>query len=155
MPYRETAFAKRERCADRGFLLKPAAHKGDSKVRRIGLKYKLLLGPMVMVCLVMVVSLIVVVTVLKRQNRSASYDQIQKAVHNVEEELQARQARLLEAARQVSGAYDLGARVKESGGRRCTDCEDEGWAHASGTQGGARSGSGHGRGAGGHAAKRR
>jgi len=91
---------------------KSAPRKGDSKVRRIGLKYKLLLGPMVMVCLVMVVSLIVVVTVLKKQSRTASYDQIQKAVHIVEEELRTRQARLLEAAKQVGGAYDLGARVK-------------------------------------------
>ena len=81
-------------------------------MRRIGLKYKLLLGPIVMVCLVMIVSLIVVVMVLKRQNRSTSYDQIQKAVRIVQEDLQARQSRLLEAARQVSGAYDLGARVK-------------------------------------------
>jgi hypothetical protein len=79
---------------------------------RIRLKYKLLFGPMIMVCLVMVVSLIVVVTVLKKQSKTASYNQIQKAVHIVQEELRTRQARLLEAARQVSGAYDLGARVK-------------------------------------------
>ena len=79
---------------------------------RIKLKYKLLFGPMIMVCLVMVVSLIVVVTVLKKQSRTASYNEIQKAVDIVEEELRTRQARLLEAARQVSGAYDLGARVK-------------------------------------------
>lgn len=78
----------------------------------IRLKYKLLFGPMIMVSLVMVVSLIVVVTVLKKQSRTASYNQIQKAVHIVQEELRARQLKLLEAARQVSGAYDLGARVK-------------------------------------------
>ncbi len=78
----------------------------------IRLKYKLLFGPVIMVCLVMVVSLIVVVTVLKKQNKTASYNQIQKAAHIVEEELRARQGRLLEAARQVSNAYDLGARVK-------------------------------------------
>jgi len=78
----------------------------------IRLKYKLLFGPVIMVCLVMVVSLIVVVTILKKQSRTASYNQIQKAAHIVEEELRARQGRLLEAGRQVSNAYDLGARVK-------------------------------------------
>jgi hypothetical protein len=81
-------------------------------MKGIKLKYKLLFGPMTMVCLVMVVSLAVVVTVLKTQNKSASYDQIRKAAAIVEEDLRARQLRLLEAARQVSGAYDLGARVK-------------------------------------------
>jgi len=81
-------------------------------MKGIRLKYKLLFGPMIMVCLVMVVSLIVVVTVLKTQNRSASYDQVRKGAVIVEEDLRARQLRLLEAARQVSGSYDLGARVK-------------------------------------------
>lgn len=67
---------------------------------------------MIMVCLVMAVSLIVVVTVLKKQSKTTSHNQIQKAIHIVQEELRARQLKLLEAARQVSGAYDLGARVK-------------------------------------------
>jgi hypothetical protein len=81
-------------------------------VKRIRLKYKLLFGPILMVVLITVVSLIVVVTVLKKQSRTASYHQIQKAAHIVQEELRTRQIKLLEAAKQVSGAYDLGARVK-------------------------------------------
>src|ERR1039458_4741194 len=40
-------------------------------------------------------------------------------------------------------------------GWRCEDREDEGWAHASGAQSRARGGSGHGRGVGGHATRRR
>jgi hypothetical protein len=81
-------------------------------MKGIRLKHKLLFGPIIMVCLVMVVSLIVVVTVLKTQNRNASYDQIRKAAAMVYEDLRTRQLRLLEAARQVSMVNELGSRVK-------------------------------------------
>ena len=81
-------------------------------MKGIRLKYKLLFGPLTMVCLVMAVSLIVVVTVLKKQSRTASYDQIQKSANIIGEELRARQLKLMEAARQVSRVNELGSRVK-------------------------------------------
>jgi len=81
-------------------------------MKKIRLKYKLIFGPMIMVFLIMVVSLTLVVTVLKKQNRGTSFDQIQKSANIVQEELRARQLKLTEAAQQVSNAKDLGARVK-------------------------------------------
>ncbi len=88
------------------------AHGRDSKMKRIRLKYKLLFGPLIMVCLVMAASLMVVVTVLKKQSRTESYHQIHKAILIVQEELRTRQLKLLDAAHQVLQAYDLGARVR-------------------------------------------
>jgi hypothetical protein len=81
-------------------------------MKRIRLKYKLLFGPLIMVILIMAISLIVVVTVLRNQNRSTSYDQIQKAVNIVREELLAGQLKLMEAAQQMSRVTDLGAKIR-------------------------------------------
>ena len=81
-------------------------------MNRKSIKFKLLFGPVIMLILVMVISLIAVVTVLKKQNKNTSYDQIKKSIKMVQEELRINNLKLLEAAQQVAKINELGASIK-------------------------------------------
>jgi methyl-accepting chemotaxis protein len=81
-------------------------------MNRKSIKFKLLFGPIVILILVMVISLIAVVTVLKTQNSAASNEQIQKSIKIIQEDLRVSQQKLLEAAMQASKVNDKGSQAK-------------------------------------------
>lgn len=81
-------------------------------IRRMKLKTKLIFGSLAMVILVMLASTIVVATLIKRQNRETSNDQIEKSLNVVRDDLTAKQTEILSTANQLATVDRMGSKVK-------------------------------------------
>jgi len=81
-------------------------------MRKMTLKNKLVTGSLAMVIPVMVASAFVVGIVINRQNKAASYGNLEKSLNIVRKELIVTQKKLLSDTRQMAAANDMGGRVK-------------------------------------------
>jgi hypothetical protein len=81
-------------------------------IKRMKLKSKLIVGSLAMVILVMTVSTVVVSTVISKQNREASSDQIRKSLNIVRDDLLGKQGKLASNARQTATVNKMGSKVK-------------------------------------------
>jgi uncharacterized protein YoxC len=76
------------------------------------LRKKLIVGGLMAVVLVMLASAIVVSIVINRQNKSASFQNLEKSLNLVREELLLMQSKLLSDVHQLSTANEMGAALK-------------------------------------------
>ena len=81
-------------------------------MKKLTLKNKLLAGSLAMVVLVMVASAIVVSMVINRQNTTASYQNLEKSLNIIREELSGVQNKLLSNTRQMAVINEMGSSLK-------------------------------------------
>jgi Methyl-accepting chemotaxis protein (MCP) signalling domain len=81
-------------------------------MKKMKLKNKLLIGSLTMVIFVMIASAVVVSFVISNQNRTASYENLEKSVNIVRIELLNTQKQLLSDTRQMSSINDMGSKIK-------------------------------------------
>ena len=83
-----------------------------AEMKKMTLKSKLLAGSLAMVVLVMLSSAVVVSVVINMQNRAASYQNIEKSMNIIREELSGIQDKLLADARQMANLNEMGSSLK-------------------------------------------
>ncbi|MBW1803881.1 MAG: hypothetical protein JRJ85_24505, partial [Deltaproteobacteria bacterium] len=81
-------------------------------MKKMTLKNKLLAGSVAMVVLVMAASAIVVSVVINRQNRTASFQNIERSLNIIREDLSGIQDKLLADTRQMAGINEMGSTLK-------------------------------------------
>ena len=85
--------------------------KERTPMKSMTLRTKLFAGSLAMVILVMVASAIVVSIVINKQNRTASYQNLEKSLNIIREELLVTQKKLLSDARQMVIANNMGGKL--------------------------------------------
>ena len=81
-------------------------------MKSLTLKNKLVVGSLTMVILVMAASAAVVSVVINRQNRDASYQNIEKSLNIMKSELSVIQNKLLSDVRQMANINAMGSSIK-------------------------------------------
>ena len=81
-------------------------------MKSMTLRNKLLAGSLAMVIFVMASSAIVVSMVINKQNRTASYQNLEKSLNIIREELSVTQKKLLSNVRQMATVNDMGSQIK-------------------------------------------
>ena len=79
---------------------------------RMKLRTKLIAASLVIMIVPMVVSVAMVSVITTRQNRSVSFDRIDKSLNIVRDDLAGKQAKLLSDAFQLAGVNGMGSRIK-------------------------------------------
>ena len=78
----------------------------------VSLKNKLIAGSLAIVILVMLASAVVVSVVINRQNKSASFDNIEKSINIARDELSSMQTKLLSDTNQMAVNNEIGATLQ-------------------------------------------
>ena len=81
-------------------------------MRSLALKTKLITGSLAMVVLVMVASALVVSVVTGKQNKSESFENLERSLSRIQGELSETQGKLTADARQMSTINDMGSKIK-------------------------------------------
>ncbi|MDD5205218.1 MAG: hypothetical protein PHS17_07340, partial [Desulfobacterales bacterium] len=81
-------------------------------MKSMTLKSKLVAGSLGMVVLVMTASAVVVSLVIQKQNRTASYQALDKSLSVLREELSLMQEKLLSDTRQMATINEMGSQLK-------------------------------------------